>query len=51
MVPYLGLLGLEVAAATIGAATITAFVVWISIPGQQAATSASPTSRPPPASC
>ena len=35
LVPYLGLFGLEVAAATIGAATITAFVVWISIPGQR----------------
>ena len=34
LVPYLGLPGLEVAAATIGAATITAFVVWITIPGQ-----------------
>ena len=34
LVPYLGLLGLELAAAMIGAATITAFVVWITIPGQ-----------------
>ncbi len=34
LVPYLGLLGVEIAAATIGAATITAFVVWITIPGQ-----------------
>ena len=34
LVPYLGLPGLEIAAATIGAATITAFVVWITIPGQ-----------------
>ena len=33
--PYLGLPGLEVAAATIGATTITAFVVWITIPGQR----------------
>ena len=35
LVPHLGLTGLEVAAAVIGSATITAFVVWISIPGQQ----------------
>lgn len=35
LVPHLGLLGLEMAAAAIGAAAITAFVVWVSIPGQQ----------------
>lgn len=34
LVPYLGLPGLEIAAAVIGAATITAFVVWITVPGQ-----------------
>ncbi len=34
LVPFLGLPGLELAAAVIGAATITAFVVWITIPGQ-----------------
>lgn len=35
LVPHLGLLGLKIAAAAIGAAGITAFVVWVSIPGQQ----------------
>ena len=34
-VPYLDLTGLKIAAATIGGATITAFVVWVTIPGQQ----------------
>ena len=34
-VPHLGLAGLEVAAAVIGGATIAAFVVFVTIPGQQ----------------
>ena len=33
-IPYVGLVGLEIAAAVIGAASITAFVVWITVPGQ-----------------
>jgi len=35
LVPYLGVTGLEVAAAVIGGTAITAFVVWVTIPGQQ----------------
>ena len=35
-VPYLGLTGLDIAAAVIGGATIAAFVVFVTIPGQQA---------------
>ncbi len=35
LVPYLGVVGLQAAAAVIGGATITAFVVWVTIPGQQ----------------
>ena len=34
LVPHLGFAGLEIAAAAIGGATIAAFVVWATIPGQ-----------------
>ncbi len=35
LVPYLGQAGLEFAAAIIGGTAISAFVVWVTIPGQQ----------------
>lgn len=38
LVPHLGFAGLEFAAAAIGASTIAAFVVWVTIPGRLAGT-------------
>jgi len=35
LIPYLGLYGVEIGAAIIGAAGITAFVPLVTIPGQQ----------------
>jgi len=35
MIPYVGLIGVQIAAAVIGASLIAAFVPWVSIPGER----------------